>query len=52
MAKKPVLKLTNRVFAKKNPLFLEACKSAGIEPTMRQASKYRRKQGLAFGKKS
>jgi hypothetical protein len=48
---KTVVKLTNRMFAKKNKQFLIDCTSAGVEPTMRQASKYRRKQGLAFAKK-
>lgn len=40
--------------AKKNdgvvnsPQFKEACEKAGIEPTRRQASKFRRKMGLAY----
>lgn len=28
--------------------FILACATAGIEPTTRQASKYRREKGLAF----
>lgn len=33
--------------------FKEACEAVGIEPTIRQASKFRRKRGLAykFGRK-
>lgn len=29
-------------------IFLECCKAAGIEPTRRQASKYRRGRGKAY----
>ena len=28
--------------------FTESCKLAGVEPTKRQASKYRRRQGVAY----
>ncbi len=30
-------------------IFIEACKAAGVEPTQRQASKYRRKKGRVYG---
>ena len=29
-------------------IFIDSCKLAGIEPTRKQASKYRRKKGLVF----
>lgn len=31
-----------------NEIFKKACEAVGIEPTRRQASKFRRKRGLAF----
>lgn len=31
--------------------FRDACEAAGVEPTSRQASKYRRKTGAAYAKK-
>ena len=40
--------MTNKEFAKTDPKFRAACERAGIEPTARQASKYRRGFGLAF----
>lgn len=40
--------ITNVEFAKTNQAFRFACEVAGIEPTERQASKYRRKTGLAY----
>ena len=36
------MKKTNEEFAKTYQPFLTACKEAGVEPTTRQASKYRR----------
>ena len=39
---------TNAAFAKTDAAFREACEQAGIEPTIRQASKFRRGFGLAF----
>lgn len=40
--------MTNREYAEKDKAFKEACKRAGINPTTRQASKYRRGKGLAY----
>lgn len=40
--------LTNRDFSKTDKAFLAACKKADVEPTVRQASKYRNKCGLAY----
>jgi hypothetical protein len=40
--------MTNRYFAENNKDFRKACKLAGVEPTTRQASKWRRKQGSAW----
>lgn len=40
--------LYNRDFAKDNPTFKLACEAAGVQPTKRQASKYRRGIGRAF----
>ena len=37
----------NANFAK-SPLFLKACELAGIEPTKRQASRFRNRTGQAF----
>lgn len=34
---------SNREFAAQNKTFQEACVEAGVEPTKRQAAKYRRK---------
>ena len=39
--------MTNKDFTSQ-PAFVNACKEAGTSPTARQASKYRRKRGLAF----
>lgn len=46
MAKKK--RLTNRQFTEENKLFRKLCLLAEVEPTKRQASKYRREQGAAF----
>jgi hypothetical protein len=39
--------MTNREFAKSDENFHKACATAGIAPTLRQASKYRRGLGAA-----
>ncbi len=39
---------TNKVFATTNKDFMAACTKADVEPTKRQASKYRRKIGKAW----
>jgi len=41
-------RLTNSQFARTNEVFREACKRVGLKPTGRQASKWRRRMGLAF----
>lgn len=42
----------NKVFAAKDTGFRQACERAGVQPTARQASKYRNGKGSAFkGKK-
>jgi len=38
---------TNRDFAEKNGTFIAACGEAGVEPTKRQAAKYRKGRGAA-----
>lgn len=38
----------NRTFAGTNQQFKDACSAAGVQPTKRQASKFRRKFGAAF----
>ena len=43
--------LTNRQFSKQDKAFQDACKAAGIEPTHRQASKFRRGIGAAYAAK-
>ena len=40
--------LTNRKFAKEDEKFQEACMNAEIQPTTRQASKYRNQKGKAY----
>lgn len=42
---------SNKMFAKESPLFKKACERAEIPPTIRQASKYRNKQGKAYNLK-
>lgn len=39
---------TNKSFAKTDKVFIEACNRAGVQPTTRQASKYRNRRGLAY----
>jgi hypothetical protein len=43
--------LTNQDFTK-NPLFAAACDLANCRPTKRQASKFRRKTGLAYDQRT
>ena len=38
----------NADFAKSNKSFIDACTSAGIEPSARQAGKFRRGEGIAY----
>lgn len=40
--------MTNRQYAQTNNVFQSACSRAGLPPTKRQASKYRRQRGRAF----
>lgn len=40
--------ITNRLFAKTDARFQEACIRAGVQPTKRQAAKFRRKEGSAY----
>lgn len=40
--------MDNRTFAGTNQQFKDACSAAGVQPTKRQASKFRRKLGAAF----
>lgn len=47
MAKK-VKRITNKKFSEENEHFKNACKEAGIEPTVRQASKWRMGKGIAI----
>lgn len=44
MAEKP----TNKLFAKEDANFQRACDKAGVNPTARQASKFRNKKGAAY----
>lgn len=39
--------MTNREFSKTEE-FIKCCKKAGIEPTKRQASKFKNKKGTAY----
>lgn len=40
--------VTNAQFAKNDPTFAKACELAEVEPTKRQASKFRNKRGAAY----
>ena len=40
--------MTNREFVEKREVFREACKGARVEPTLRQASKWRNRKGKAY----
>lgn len=44
--------MTNKEFSNQDALFREACKLARIEPSKRQASKYRNGRGLARTQKA
>lgn len=48
MTKKPTNLMRNRMFCKLDDYFKKACKLAGVEPTPRQASKYRMGKGSAI----
>ena len=41
-------RVTNATFAERDAQFRAACRAAQIEPTTRQAAKWRRGEGLAF----
>ena len=41
-------KMTNREFAKQDQTFKMCCEKAGVDPTVRQASKFRAKKGAAY----
>ena len=49
---KKVSTVTNTQFAKDNEEFKSACASVNLEPTPRQASKWRRKVGKAYKTKN
>jgi len=40
--------LTNKEFAVKDSSFQQKCSSVGIEPTRRQASKFRNRKGRVY----
>jgi len=42
------MEITNEAFANNDRVFRKACELAGIQPTKRQASKYKNKKGLAY----
>lgn len=42
----------NKEFASTDQLFRKACDLAGVQPTKRQASKWRRGLGAAYSKKN
>ena len=41
-------RVDHSVFCKENIRFKDACSKVGIEPTKRQASKWRNRKGLAY----
>ena len=43
---------THREFAQTNEQFQQACSLAGVQPTKRQAAKWRTGRGLAFQKRN
>jgi len=43
-----IMNLNHKDFALKIKTFKASCEKAGIEPTKRQASKYRNKKGKAY----
>ena len=40
--------MTNKEFSEKDKAFIEACEKVQLEPTMRQASKWRMHKGMAY----
>jgi len=40
--------MTNREFAKQDQTFKMCCEKAKVEPTVRQASKFRNRKGAAY----
>ena len=44
-------KTDNKEFSNEDQAFRAACEKAGVEPTSRQASKWRRKFGAAWNNK-
>jgi len=40
--------MTNKEFAEKDDKFKSVCEKLGIKPTVRQASKWRNKKGIAW----
>ena len=42
--------ISNRIFSNTDQNFKNACDAAGVKPTRRQASKFRKGYGLAFTK--
>ena len=45
---KDIRKMTNKEFAEKDDKFKSVCEKLGIKPTVRQASKWRNKKGVAW----
>ena len=43
--------MTNREFAAQDEPFNKACEQANLQPTKRQASKWRSKKGKAYARK-
>lgn len=43
-----LMALKNREFAQEVKIFNQYCQKAGIEPTKRQAGKWRKKRGMAY----
>ncbi len=41
-------KINNKKFAETDEIFIRICKEIGIEPTKRQASKFRMKKGIVW----
>ncbi len=44
------LGVSNKEFCATNMQFIGACENSGIEPTKRQASKFRNRHGVAYKK--
>lgn len=44
--------MTNKTFSETNKFFLECCQHVDIPNTVRQASKFRMKRGLAYNSKA